>query len=92
MLALLPLLQNGGYPLPFAALGWRCQCSTNDSAVMVLLFLFFFRWMDSDLTKERLAGFRPVKRGSATRDVVACCMLEWALEKRNDDEMPTLVL
>ena len=30
---------------------------------MVILFLFFFRWMDPDLTKERLAGFRPVKKG-----------------------------
>jgi hypothetical protein len=43
--------------------------------------------MDSDLTKERLAGFRPLKRDSGTRDVVACCMPEgtgWALEKRKD--------
>jgi len=30
---------------------------------MVILFLFFFRWMDPDLTKERLAGFRSVKKG-----------------------------
>ena len=82
-----------GYPLPFAALGWRCQCSTNGSAVMVILFLFFFQVDGSRFDKREACRIQASeKRDSATRDVVACCMLEWALEKRNDDEMPTLVL